>query len=214
MLLYHQTKSDGTVNTLKILIADPDRDFLQTFSQYFMLDGSEVQTAFDGTQVIRKVVGMTPDLVILGYDIPRVGAVELITQLNEKNIPVIAMLREKVNSDHLLRRELPEAYISFPFFPKELIKLSQEVMEKIGSKEKASFDDLELDIHKFMINGKTKVTNGEMNIFLTLSKGEHLEPKNAGTYINSLNNKFAVLGSKVRIKYVMKKGYGMVTVYE
>lgn len=199
---------------MKILIADPDRDFLQSFKKYLECFSYEIDTAFDGTQVIRKITETSFDMVLLGQNIPRVPWSELVRQLNEKKIPSIVMLREKVNSDLLRARILPNAYISFPFFPNELYDLVNQVAEKTDSDEKLSFGEVEVNVSGFILMNKIRVTNGEINIMKTLSQGKEINPKRAGPFINSINNKLTDLGSKIRIKYVMKQGYRMVTVYE
>ncbi len=199
---------------MKILIADPDRDFLQSFKKHLECCSYEIDTAFDGTQVIRKITETSFDMVLLGQNIPRVPWSELVRQLNEKKIPSIVMLREKVNSDLLRARILPNAYISFPFFPNELYDLVNQVAEKTDSDEKLSFGEVEVNVSGFILMNKIRVTNGEINIMKTLSQGKEINPKRAGPFINSINNKLTDLGSKIRIKYVMKQGYRMVTVYE
>ena len=199
---------------MKMLIADADRDFLQSFKAYFEGIGYEVNTAFDGTQVIRISAEHKPEIVLLGRDIPRISSGELVRYFSEKSIPVIVLLREEINAELLRVSALPQAYISFPFFPSELLDLVKEVSGKAGSDKKFETEELKVDVKHFMLNDKIRVTNKEIDILEILSEKGELGTKKTGPYINSLNNKLTELGSKIRIRYVMKQGYRMVTVYE
>lgn len=195
---------------MKILIADPDRDFLVSFQRLLELSEIEVTTAFDGTQVINKTAQQFFDLVVLSYNIPRISYRELLKMLNENNIPVILLLRNRINADILLDDVLANAHIRFPFFPDEFIGLIHEVADKCSKDEKIVFADTEIDTKKFLLCGKTRVTNEEINTVKALLNSSDIKAKRAEPYINSLNNKFSKLGVRTRIRYKMKEGYRMV----
>lgn len=199
---------------MKMLIADADRDFLQSFKSYFEGYEYEVETAFDGTQVIRRSEEFRPGIVILGRDIPRISSGELVRHFSEKKIPVIVLLREEINSELLRISTLPQGYISFPFFPAELLKMVREVEEKAKSDKVIEIEELKVDVKNFMLDEKIPLTNEEINILKIISQKGEISTKRTGAYINSLNNKLTETNSKLRIRYVMKQGYRMVTVYE
>ena len=94
------------MTALKILLADPDRDFLASFKKLLELSGHETICVFDGTQVIYRMIETRPDIVILDSDIPRISYKVLLSQLNEKNIPVVCILHSKINPDILISDNL------------------------------------------------------------------------------------------------------------
>lgn len=199
---------------MKVLLADPDRDFLVSFKNLMELSGDDIVTAFDGTQVIVQTAEHSFDLVILGRNIPRISYRELLKMMNENNTPVILLLESKINSDILLDDVLANAHISFPFFPSELTDLMHEVLDKTKTENKIRFEDMEINGKNFLLCGKLRITNEEINTADALIKGSEINAKRSEPYINSLNNKFQKLGLKARIRYVMKEGYRMVSEYE
>ena len=199
---------------MKILLADADRDMLFCFQKLLSLSGMEVQTAFDGTQVISFLAGSRFDLVILNNGIPRVNSRDIIRHLNEENIPVIVLLEHKVNAKLLSDEVLANAYLPLPFLPNELLALIKEVSGKHAAEEKLVFEDMEIHVADFKIGEKQRVTNEEINILEALLAERSFNAKRAGPYINSLNHKFEKLRKKVHIQYVMGKGYGLVTDHE
>lgn len=199
---------------LKILIADSDRDFLASFQKLLELEQHQVTTVFDGTQVIVKTVNHHYDIVILNKDIPRVDSKKITEILNKAGIPVILLLNHKINSDILMNDILANAYLKFPFFPNELTDLITDIIQKIHSKEKKIYADIEIDPAHFMLCEKIRVTNTEINLFELFIHQKKVNLKNMEPYINSLNNKLEKLNKKTRIKYQMGEGYRLVTDYE
>lgn len=196
---------------MKILLAEADRDFLSTFRQLLSLDGHEVVTVFDGTQVITKTTTEHFDLVVLSHQIPRIDCRTLILSLSEKNIPTIVLLDTKISSSILMSEILANAYLAFPFFPNELTELMNEVIKCYNSKETISISDIEIQPSEFKLCGKTPVTAQEIKLVETLIGNKPLDAKRAEPFINSLNNKLEQLGKKNRIKYITGDGYRLVT---
>lgn len=196
---------------LNILIGDPDRDFLMSFKRLFELSGHSIVPVFDGTQVITRLADSQFDIVILSRNIPRIMYKDIVKVLNEDNIPVVVISERKINSGMLMDDVLANSYLSLPFLPYELTELVNEINMKIKSDEKIQYSDIEMNLSDFMLCGKIRVTNEEINIFNMLIKREEPDHKKAGPYINALNNKFRKLNKNIRIKYVMNQGYRLVT---
>ena len=210
-ICYILIKTKRTVTALKILLADPDRDFLASFKKLLELSGHETICVFDGTQVIYRMIETRPDIVILDSDIPRISYKVLLSQLNEKNIPVVCILHSKINPDILISDNLAASYITLPFFPTELSEHIEQTIRTKNSGEKLAYEDVEIDEASFMLCGKLRVTAEEINVFKALIKKEEMISKQSGAYITSLNNKFSKLNKKIRIRYVMQEGFRLVT---
>ncbi len=199
---------------MKVLIADEDRDFLSSFRKLCELDNNEAVTVFDGTQAVGAVTKQKFDIVIINRELPRISSRDIIGMLNERNIPVIEISGKRPDSDILLDSVLANAYLKLPFFPYELFDLASEVLKKTGSGEKIIYEDIEINASDFMLCGKQRVTNGEIDIIKTLIAKEKPCEKYAEPYINALNNKFEKLQKKLRIRYLMNEGYRLVSDYE
>lgn len=196
---------------LNILIGDPDRDFLMSFKRLFELSGHSIVPVFDGTQVIARLADSQFDIVILSSNIPRIVYKDIVKVLNEDNIPVVVISERKINSGMLMDHALANSYLSLPFLPYELTELVNEINTKIKSDEKIQYSDIEMNLSDFMLCGKIRVTNEEINVFKMLIEREEPDHKRAGPYINALNNKFRKLNKNIRIKYLMNQGYRLVT---
>ena len=199
---------------MKILLADPDRDFVWSYREILEQCGNQVTTAFDGAQVINKAFTDKYDEVIMSSEMPRVNRRDIVQMLNSEKCPVILMMTGRVNSDILLDNVLANAHISFPFFLGELTRLSEEVLKKSKGNQKISFADIELDVGAYMLCNKIRVTNEEIDVLSALINNSEFNSKKSGPYIGSVNNKLERLNKKTRIRYVMKQGYRLVTDYE
>ena len=89
---------------LRILIADPDRDFLVSYEKLVSGDGHEPVIVFDGTQVLSAVSGNNIEIVILSENIPRISCREIVSLLNEMNIPVVVTMEKNPGADRLRER--------------------------------------------------------------------------------------------------------------
>ena len=106
---------------MKILFAAPDRDLLNAYKILLTTAEDQVETAFDGPQVLTGLTEQTWDLLILSEDIPRIGSTRILEQCAAKNVPVILMTagytyNRKADTD----LPQPREYISLPFTPGEL----------------------------------------------------------------------------------------------
>lgn len=198
------------VMKLKILAGSPERDFLTSFKKLLELSENQVETVFDGTQVVSKMAETKFDAVILSDNIPRINCREIVKILNEENIPVIVISDKKTGSGILSDDVLANSYLSLPFFPDELGKRLEDISEKLKSTETVSCFDVEIDVPKFMMCSEIRVTNEEINILKTLLSNGTVDNKRASPYINTLNNKFEKLNKKVRIKYMANESYRLV----
>lgn len=197
---------------MKLLLADPDRDFLEAFGTLLTLSGYCVTTAFDGTQVIQKLSFESFGAVIINSDIPRIPADEIISKCREKGIPTVIVTDRKISSALLTCGTLGNTYIQLPFLPNELSTAIRSVVDDSQSKEILSFEDASINTGKFTICDELPVTSDEINIFRTLIKKEPISFRNADTYITSLNYKLEKLKKSTRIRYLISEGYRLVTI--
>ena len=196
---------------MKILIADPDRDFLSAFSALLRTHDHTVTTVFDGAQVITKLSAHRYDLVLLNENIPRVPIAELLTMTGQMEIPSIIVAERNIRSEMLMQPVIGTAYLSLPFLPEELLTLIRSIFAKRERGNALIFEDVQMLPASFRMCGQLPVTNGEIDLFEALLKKESIDSKRAGPYIASLNGKLQKLHKKTRIRYLMNVGYRLVT---
>ena len=197
---------------MKVLLADPNRDFLSGYGCLLEKAGHSVSTAFDGTQVLSLLGSVTFDLAVLNEHLPRIAHESMIHSLHGEHIPVIVLLDRPVHIRHLCRREPADAYLSFPFTPTELETLLHSVTDKAARPVHLNCMGISLDIERFRVSGTdVYLTAGEMDVLSSLCREEGFLPYAQRVYVQSLNEKLAnVNGFPLRIAYLEEKGYRLV----
>ena len=197
---------------MNVLLAESDRDFLVLFKKLFEYSGHKTNTVFDGTQVLKKIMEEKYDVVVLEQNIPRVRTGEILRVLNEEKIPVIVLLENNLNSEMLSDNMLANNYMSFPFYPAELM----EAVEMAGNKKRrvekeiTIGESLVVDLEENYLCGKIRLTDGEIRVFHMMSTGKWNRFKDIDVYISSINSKLKKLERNERIRYIMNEGYRLV----
>ena len=200
---------------MNILLADSNRDLLQCYQKLLGMDGHSVTTVFDGTQVLSLLAPEKYDIAILEEALPRVDLAQLLQALEKDRIPAIVLASGTVTVSTLLGASLPNAYLSFPFLPSDLIQLMEEVMEKARSAETLNFCGAEVDVSGFCFTGTaTRLTNGEIDLLKELKNPRRTAGKRTRIMIQALNEKLKGIGKPARIVYEMEKGYRLVNRYD
>ena len=117
---------------MRILLAVPDRDLLETFREILAQDLGETVTAFDGTQVLSLIAGEHFDAAVFDSGIPRIGYRELVARIREKKIPTV-VLSEKASGALRTAEEIQaDAYLSYPFSADTL----KSVIRSVSARER------------------------------------------------------------------------------
>ena len=197
---------------MNILLADSDRDFLQAYQKLLEMEGHAVTAAFDGVQVVSLLDAKPFDLCILEESLPRIEHEEMLKFLKNEGVPAIVLADGKVTVKTLLRPILPNAYLSFPFLPADLLNLMQAVKEKAKSGETVCCQGVGVDVAGFCLSGsKVPLTNGEIDLLLALESPRKAAGHKTRVMIQALNEKFRRAGKQTRIIYEMEKGYRLVS---
>ncbi len=197
---------------MNLLLAHSERDLLKSFGQLLTMDGHQISTAFDGAQVASLLGEQSFDLVLLEDRLPCLTRDPLLPLIRKKGLPVIVLLDGRIVVRHLLRQELPEAYLALPFLPADLNDLMHLVMALRASPDTLSCGDTVLEISEFRFrDSRARLTAHEIRLLQMLSAGGKPEGRRARTLILALNEKWSAMGSRTRIAYEMGKGYRLVT---
>ena len=194
---------------MKILFAHSDRDLLACYKFLLESNGHEVSTAFDGVRVINYIDSEKFDIVLLQRDIPRASSDGIVAMLKKTGTPVIMLIRHKLVASDLLKDNIANSYLSFPFTPDELYRRIESVHEKTQNGESFDFYGINVDEKRYLF-ANIQVTAEEIGVIRGIKAGSDPDVKNIRTCVNSLNEKIRRSGSDGRINYVVNEGYRMV----
>lgn len=111
---------------LKVLVIDPDFDYLQLISQFLATNGFHVVTATDGEEGLRKAMIESPDLIIIEPMLSKLHGFTLcniVSKEFKKKVPVIILTNHY--QDARFKKEAIQvygaaAYLTRPIMKKEL----------------------------------------------------------------------------------------------
>lgn len=121
------------MSTKRILIFDDDKSILDVFTIIFSENGYEVEVSETSHNIIERVAGFRPHLILMDNWIPDIGGIEAVKLLRNhsefKDIPVIYI---SANSDinTLAKKAEADDYLAKPF---ELQILEKKVEKFLGA---------------------------------------------------------------------------------
>jgi DNA-binding response OmpR family regulator len=68
----------------KLLVADDDKDIVETLKNRLIREGYEVVTAFDGEEALRRVKEDNPDVIILDLMMPKLNGFDVLKEVRSK----------------------------------------------------------------------------------------------------------------------------------
>jgi DNA-binding response OmpR family regulator len=123
--------------TLKqILCIEDDPEMVYLIRLILNRRGFDVKGASDGTEGLKMIREMHPDLVLLDLMMPGIDGWEVYQQMKADktthDIPVIVVTAKAQNIDKVLGLHIAKVddYIAKPFSPQELISSVEKVFEK------------------------------------------------------------------------------------
>ena len=191
---------------MKILFAVPDRDLLKAYEILLNAEGHQVSTAFDGTQVLRKLSEEAVDLLILSRDIPRIDCRSILRYCSDEETPVILLMHEKPAQKDFLSEALPNAFLSYPFDCCALLECIRNVSEKLKDHTEPELCGHRIHRSSFRIDSR-RVTAEELDLLQTLMEEQRPNTEKYGVEIGSLNQKFRNLKIPACIRYEQGTGY-------
>jgi two-component system alkaline phosphatase synthesis response regulator PhoP len=136
---------------LKVLVIDPDFDYLQLISQFLSTDGFHVVTATDGEEGLRKAMIESPDLILIEPMLSKLHGFTLcniVSKEFKKKIPVI-ILTNHYQDAHFKKEAIQvygaAAYLTRPVMKKDLRSTIFDVLGKKsmeGTEEKPNPQEL------------------------------------------------------------------------
>ncbi|MBR3423780.1 MAG: hypothetical protein IKG80_04750 [Clostridia bacterium] len=100
---------------MKVLIATPERDLLDSLSRLLALRGFEADVAHDGVMAAEKSRAVRYGAALIDRKIPLIRAGDLIKEFEASGVPAILMTEDP--------GARTDAVIKYPFTPEELFSV-------------------------------------------------------------------------------------------
>src|SRR5258708_37390642 len=119
-------------NTMKIMVADHDRDLVDLLSFWLKSQGYDVVRAFDGEQAIRRWREAWPDLVLLDLHLPNCDGFAVCQQMrSETHAMALILTGSDCEEDEVRGLELgADDYLRKPVSPSLLLAPTPAVMRR------------------------------------------------------------------------------------
>src|ERR1700758_3939400 len=116
----------------RVLVVDDDEVLRQLIAVNLTLEGFDVVTAVDGRDCLEKVAEGAPDVITLGWMMPRLDGWVSATQLRKNpltaGIKVVLITARAQEDDKDRGRQIGvDAYLTKPFDPAEMIRVIREL---------------------------------------------------------------------------------------
>ena len=137
----------------RILVIDDDPKISKALTEFFNPDHFEINSILKGSEAIKTLPNLSPDLILLDLKLPDMSGLELLKRIKEKDSdqPVIVITGySSAQSAMECVKEGAYEYISKPFRMDELNNLINKVLNKTEPVEKVKNEIAEsLDLHKY-----------------------------------------------------------------
>lgn len=163
-----------------VLIIDDDTKLRNLLNEYLEENGFEVHSLEDGSEALKTIEEIEPDIIILDVMLPGIGGLDLLKEINRKfSIPVIMLTAKGEETDRIIGLELgADDYIPKPFYPRELLARMKAVMRRVAveGSEKPGKEDRIIKASGLTLDRATQtVMMGDMEIELSSTEYKILE---------------------------------------
>jgi DNA-binding response OmpR family regulator len=169
----------GRRSTVRVLVAEDERDVAELIRYTLAREGFEVLVAMNGADALRQARDARPDLVLLDLMLPQLNGWELCRRLKQdpatRTLPVIMLTARSEEGDKVLGFELgADDYVTKPFSTRELVARVRAVVRRSRPPEseerrhRIKVGDLVVDRQRF------EVTVGGRAVALTPKEFELL----------------------------------------
>lgn len=108
----------------KILLVDDDPSLLLTLSDFLQFEGYDVTTADSGEQGIKRLAGMTPNLIILDMSMPGMGGIGFLKHISSadgKPRHPVLVLTARANMAEFFANVAVDGFLAKPCDPNDLL---------------------------------------------------------------------------------------------
>ncbi|MGV8147198.1 MAG: response regulator transcription factor [Alkaliphilus sp.] len=220
-----------------IFVIDDEIKIRDLIKLYLVKENYQVTLFEDGSNVVKEMQRLKPDLLVLDIMMPNVNGLELCKQIRKNSeIPIIFVSAKDEEFDRVLGLELgADDYLSKPFSPRELMvriknifkridktTLPSEIFElhdivvnvtdrttKKGSKE-LNLTTKEFDLFSFLVQNKNQPYTREQLLSRVWGYDYFGDERTIDDLVKRIRKKLAGIDSKIEIRTVWGYGYKVV----
>lgn len=131
-----------TMEQMCILIADDDKEIVESVAIFLEGNGYRVLKAYDGLDALEKLCENKVHLLLLDIMMPKMDGIQTVLKVRERqNIPVIMISAKSEDNDKILGLTAgADDYITKPFNPSELVARVKSQLRRytmLGAMEKS-----------------------------------------------------------------------------
>jgi len=116
----------AAARSLRILVADDERNIADSLEKLLALEGHEVRVAYDGAEVLRAAERFDPQVAILDVEMPELGGYDLARALRARHrgIVLVAVTGWKQGTDKIFARMAGfDHHFGKPCDPRAIVEL-------------------------------------------------------------------------------------------
>jgi DNA-binding response OmpR family regulator len=225
------------VAPMAVLLVDDDRELCRMLAEYLNPEGFRLTTVHDGDEALYSLGRHHFDLVVLDVMLPRLGGLDVLRLLRQKNsTPVLMLTARGEDIDRVVGLELgADDYLPKPFNPRELVARMRAILRRslqlepqAGRRERIDAGPLSLlfSSRTASARGETvTLTGAEFRVLEVLMQqigvvvsreqltrqvlGRRLTPydRSIDTHISNIRRKLAAVADEISIVNVRRTGY-------
>jgi DNA-binding response OmpR family regulator len=129
-----ETPADGTAANapMTVLLVDDDRELCRMLGEYLGPEGFRITAVHDGDEALYTLGRHHFDLIVLDVMLPRIGGLDVLRQLRQKQAtPVLMLTARGEEVDRVVGLELgADDYLPKPFNPRELVARMRAILRR------------------------------------------------------------------------------------
>jgi two-component system response regulator CpxR len=129
-----ETPNDPGTNSapMAVLLVDDDRELCRMLAEYLTPEGFKLTTVHDGDEALYALGRHHFDLIVLDVMLPRLGGLDVLRLLRQKNAtPVLMLTARGEDIDRVVGLELgADDYLAKPFNPRELVARMRAILRR------------------------------------------------------------------------------------
>ena len=120
-----------------ILLIEDDQGLCSLMTDYFVLHGFAVESAYDGRRGLARALEGNFDLIVLDVMLPVLDGFEVLRQIRKRlGTPVIMLTARTARTDRIAGLDAgADDYLPKPFAPEELLARMRAVLRRTGRTE-------------------------------------------------------------------------------
>jgi DNA-binding response OmpR family regulator len=222
---------------MAVLLVDDDRELCHMLGEYLTPEGFKVTTVHDGDEALYALGRHHFDLIVLDVMLPRLGGLDVLRMLRQKNTtPVLMLTARGEDIDRVVGLELgADDYLAKPFNPRELVARMRAILRRSlllepqsGRRERLDAGPLSLHFSSRTASARGRTVNltgAEFRVLEVLMQqvgvvvsreqltrqvlSRRLTPydRSIDTHISNIRRKLVAVADEVSIVNVRRTGY-------